>query len=877
MKPFAMRFIHMIELRSNRVLRLAGYGLLILSGISCLLALIAFSQEATEVYGWAPYLISTVLLMASAYILIPYKKTGPQLQPLSPQILLISVLILAIAGFMRLFQLESIPFGMWNDEAYIGTIARYILSDPGYRPIYVVMYDHPLHFYGLVALAVKFFGETAFSIRLITALFGLATVVVAFFVGRESLGNRFGLCLAFFFAISRWHITFSRFGVYTITLPFFEMLTIWLLLRARRTFQIHDFLWAGLAFGYSLNFYVGIRLFVPVVLIYIALWIIDSLRRSTKPSLPSSPSWPALMIGLTALALAAWFAVAPVAQYALTHSDAFWSRTSKVSIFSNREESDLATALYSNTLKHLLMFNYRGDPNGRHNLSGEPMLDPVMGILFVLGFALVCSRIRQPTYALFLSLFVFNLLGGILSLDFEAPQSNRALGSISAALFFAAISVETLWRSLDQARLSPDTRRLVLLTLLGFGGFIIYYNASTYFIKQVNNDRTWDEFNGTETLTAQRMVAADPARTTIYASVYLNNYEVVRYLAPQITDSRGIIPPIGLPLREPGDKPVALFVDRENTWIIDEARQLYPNANYQVDKTPGGNPALYSVYISTQDIQHLQGVTVRYWSGDNLQGGPVLIQNKKLFQADWASQPPIAAPFIAQLETTLYAPQFGDYELILHSPDRASLWLDEQQVLNGSGEQHITQRLAQGDHVLKIEAHSGEGLFDLQWRTPNTNGNLVSDPGPIPASSLYLPDLVTVHGLLGNYYRNDSWSAPPTFTRIDPFLNAYFHITPLSRPYTVDWSGQIEIPINGDWTFGLRLNGQAQVFIDHQLVVNATEPSENIEGKIDLTAGNHPIQIRFLDYLGGSRLHLFWTAPGGEKQIIPSNVLLPYP
>jgi len=877
MKPLAMRFMYMIELRSNRFLRLAGCGLLILSGISCLLALTAFSQEATAVYGWAPYLISTILLMLSAYLLIPYKKTGPQLQPISPQILLISVLILAIAAFMRLFHLESLPFGLWNDEAYIGTIARYILSDPGYRPIYVVMYDHPLHFYGLVALAIKFFGDTTFSIRLVTALFGLATVVTAFFVGRESLGNRFGLCLAFFFAISRWHVTFSRFGVYTITLPFFEMLTIWLLLRARRTFQIHDFLWAGLAFGYSLNFYVGIRLFVPVVLIYIALWIIDTLRRPTMPRLPSSPSWPALLIGLAALALAAWFAIAPVAQYALTHSDAFWSRTNKVSIFSNREESDLPTALYSNTLKHLLMFNFRGDPNGRHNLSGEPMLDPVMGILFVLGFALVLTRIRQPTYALFLTLFVFNLLGGILSLDFEAPQSNRALGSISAALFFAAVSVETLWRSLDQARLSPVTRRLILLSMLGFGAFIIYYNASTYFIQQVNSDRTWDEFNGTETLTAQRMLEADPTRTTIYASVYLNNYEVIRYLAPQITDSRGIIPPIGLPIREPGDKPVAIFVDRDNTWIIDEAKQLYPNANFQVDKSPSGNPALYSVYISTQDIQHLQGVTVRYWPGDYLQGGPVLIQNEKLIRADWASQPPIAAPFIAQLETTLYAPQFGDYELILHSPDRASLWLDEQQVLIGSGEQHIIQRLAQGDHILKIEAHSGAGLVDLQWRTPNDSGSLAGDPSPIPASSLYLPDLVTVHGLLGNYYQNDSWSAPPTFNRIDPFLDAYFHITPLNRPYTVDWSGQIEIPVNGDWTFGLRINGQAQVFIDNQLVVNATEPSENIEGKIYLTVGNHPIHIRFLDYLGGSRLHLYWTAPGGEKQIIPSDVLLPFP
>jgi len=229
------------------------------------------------------------------------------------------------------------------------------------------------------------------------------------------------------------------------------------------------------------------------------------------------------------------------------------------------------------------------------------------------------------------------------------------------------------------------------------------------------------------------------------------------------------------------------------------------------------------------------------------------------------------------METTLYAPQFGEYELILRAPAEASLWLDNQPVLNGSGEQHVTQTLAQGDHVLKIEAHSGDGLVDLQWRTPDTDGKLSGDLGPIPNTSLYLPSLIPVHGLLGNYYNGDNWSAQPAFSRIDPFLDTYFHLIPLDRPYTVDWSGQIEIPMNGTWKFGLRINGQAQVFIDNKLVVNAAEPSDDIEGMVALTAGHHQIHIRYLDYLGESRLHLYWTAPGGEKQIVPSDALRPYP
>ncbi len=184
-------------------------------------------------------------------------------------------------------------------------------------------------------------------------------------------------------------------------------------------------------------------------------------------------------------------------------------------------------------MKHLLMFNYQGDPNGRHNLSGEPMLDPATGILFVLGLVVACKRIRWPTYSLFLMLFAFNLLGGILTVDFEAPQSNRAFGSISAALFFAAIGIEILWNNLDQVQLTSFIRRVVLpVSTILVCIFIIAYNSTTYFIRQANNDRTWLEFNGIKSLAAQHMEEVYSSHTTIYASVFINDNDIIHFLDP---------------------------------------------------------------------------------------------------------------------------------------------------------------------------------------------------------------------------------------------------------------------------------------------------------------------------------------------------------
>src|SRR4029077_13456068 len=100
------------------------------------------------------------------------------------------------------------------------------------------------------------------------------------------------------------------------------------------------------------------------------------------------------------MALALPIAIAPVVQFAVRNPDVFFARTNQVSIFEKRDEPNLAKAVWSNTLKHLQMFNVQGDPNGRHNLPGAPMLDPVMGVLFVLGIAYALWRWRDPPNAL---------------------------------------------------------------------------------------------------------------------------------------------------------------------------------------------------------------------------------------------------------------------------------------------------------------------------------------------------------------------------------------------------------------------------------------------------------------------------------------------
>jgi 4-amino-4-deoxy-L-arabinose transferase-like glycosyltransferase len=876
MTSLIARFAPPIELRSSPASRLIGFGLLGLAALACLMGLSAFSSDQSSRDGWLPYISSTVLIMAACYVLVPYKKPAIAAQRLTLTVGVIALIIVIVAAGFRFYRVDELPAGTWNDEAYIGTIAQTILTDSDYAPIYVIPYSHPLHYYGLVALAFNLVGYGTLAIRLVSGLFGLGAVVAAFFAGREAFGNRFGLILAFLFAISRWHITFSRFGLFTITVPFFVMLTIWLLLRARRTGQLHDFAWAGLAFGYGLNFYIGIRLFIPVVFLYIVIWILSVWWQQRKDKAAPSTDRPLskLFSGLAVFTVVGLFAVGPLALYAMTHPEEYWSRENQVSIFTTHDDPTLAGAIYNNVAKHLLMFNYRGDANGRHNLSGEPMLDPVTGILFVLGIALAISRLRHPTHSLFLLLFVFCLLGGVLSLDFEAPQANRALGVICAVLYFAALAAETIWRTVENSKLLPDLKHgLMTVAALGIGGYALFFNLDTYFVRQANSQRTWEEFNGIESLAARQMLQVDRETTQIYASVFLNNHEVIRFLAPDINDTKAIIPPVGLPLRDTGDKGAAILVDPNNSWIVEQAHRFYPEAQFTENRSPNGNIALYSINISPEQIQGIQGATVSYWAGDTPEGSPVSTQNVKSVEVDWTTSAPVAQPFVSRWETTLYAPLMGDYELSVQAPASAILWIDEQQFLTmpSGGEQSVVVTLSQGDHALRLDAQGGSGPMSLRWRPPETNGL-----GNIPPSSLYLSNVVPVQGLLGQYYANDTWAPPAQISRVDAFIDTYFHIIPLPRPFSVDWTGKINIGSDGDWTFGLRIAGKAQVFIDDQLVIDAVEPTESIEGTLNLTAGWHSIRIHYLDYVGASRIHLYWTPPGGEREIVPTWALRPY-
>lgn len=770
--------------------------------------------------------------------------------------------IVALALLLRLYRFDDLPFGVWYDEAEHGLQALRIIADERFRPIFEGAINGPAHYLYLVALSFEWFGVSVQSIRLVSVLFGLLAVVAAYIVGAELFDRRMGLVLAALLAVSSWSLTLSRFGMYaTMSTPLFALLTAGFVLRSLRTERIFDFTLAGLWLGLGLCFYTSFRLFAPVVFVFLGYHVVYNL--ATRRTLPSLRFW----LGLGLLIVMAALVISPLAIYATKHPEIFWARVEKTFIFADKSEAERWPALWENLRKHFLMFNISGDPNGRHNLPGNPMLDPITASLFVVGAAYTLRRLVQPRYLFLLAWLVAALMGGALSLDFEAPQSLRANGTLPAAYVIAVVPLAVLARSwrLSAGVYYPDALRWPVLALLTM---IALLNVNTYFVRQANDFAVWNAFSTPETLTARLLAELDP-ETDAYVTAFFRGHPTLRFVA------RGARPYAELntldqfPIDFPSGRSALLVLNADSRGLYDEAKRLYPNARFEELAPPvNGPPVVFTARLSPDDIASIRGLTVRYYNNAAWEGEPALVRRETQVDVVWPDDSPMAEPFSVEWEGFLHARTSGQYEFFWEAPALSEVLIGETTILSGSGALSAALPLAQGVHPLRIRAVGASGRVQFTWRTPD---GLIE---VIPPSAYYNAPRLG-HGLLGRYFGNGEWTPPEVMSRIDARFDRYVHVIPLPRPYTVEWTGKVAAPVSGMYRFGLESIDESMLWIDDALVVEARLPNTYVEGEVELAQGLHDIRIRHADRTDHTHVNVFWQLPGGARQIIPAEALYP--
>jgi hypothetical protein len=188
--------------------------------------------------------------------------------------------------------------------------------------------------------------------------------------------------------------------------------------------------------------------------------------------------------------------------------------------------------------------------------------------------------------------------------------------------------------------------------------------------------------------------------------------------------------------------------------------------------------------------------------------------------------------------------------------------------------------LVRGNHVLELHGalESGHPLR-LAWQPPG-----VSAMQPIDPRAIYLPP-EGGSGLAATFFPTLDWSGTPREQLVEPMLSRYFHTNPFARlnfdphgTWSAEWRGQLEVPTSGTYRFEAERISRAGLWIDERRVFDETPPdaADQPSGTIELSAGMHALRVRFQDRSeGGPRIYLFWTPPGGARQIVPGRVLYP--
>jgi hypothetical protein len=134
-------------------------------------------------------------------------------------------------------------------------------------------------------------------------------------------------------------------------------------------------------------------------------------------------------------------------------------------------------------------------------------------------------------------------------------------------------------------------------------------------------------------------------------------------------------------------------------------------------------------------------------------------------------------------------------------------------------------------------------------------------------------------GLSAKYFRTRDRKEAPLLERIDPAID-FDWSTQKAAPkvprdgFSVRWSGSLIAPVSGEYLIEAEGDDRVEVKIGNNSFQSATrEPGQK---RMTLEAGKPVlIEINFEQDGGEAYVRLFWTPPGGKRQIIPSSALAP--
>jgi hypothetical protein len=143
------------------------------------------------------------------------------------------VAIIAVGAFLRMWQLNSLGFN--SDEAVYAGQGAAIAADPTLKEIFPIFRAHPLLFQFVLALGFHFSSVSDLLGRMLSVVFGLATLYLIYQLGALLYGRKAGLIAALFVALMPYHVIVTRQVLLDGPMVLFSTLALYMLARFATT------------------------------------------------------------------------------------------------------------------------------------------------------------------------------------------------------------------------------------------------------------------------------------------------------------------------------------------------------------------------------------------------------------------------------------------------------------------------------------------------------------------------------------------------------------------------------------------------------------------------------------------------------------------
>ena len=521
-----------------------------------------------------------------------------------PVRLLFPLTLVTLAGAaLRFYDLTIIPTGLHYDIAANAILVEDIAMR-GYRPAFISAYTgkEVLFFYTAAGLC-RLIGSSVFALRATAAFWGTLTIPITFFALRQLLRHQrhsrwlaaFGATmLAFSFA----HLVWSRFGLRAITQPAVQALAVGLLFRALRTGRTRDFWLAGLLTGLSAHTYLSARA-LPLALIICALPMLRA-RMLTHPlqKLPSTGQ-------LLGFVLAGGLSVAPLILHFWGHPQEFFVRIAQVA-----PKADEIGLLWRGVTAAIGMLFISGEPYHRFNIPGKALLDPLLGLLFMLGLVLTAWRLLRPRretaadkpvnrsaeWMLLAWIPVF-LLPTAMAVHDIFPSTVRALGLFPFLFAFPALGLLAVLDRFSSQRSILETRLSIALTALAT--VTLAFAARDYFSLWARLKTQHLANDGDLVHAAQFLNARDLSTSSVYVSAIHHRHPTMAYLAEDYESIRWLRDAHALAI--PADGP-ALYLFPQSASVPPELISRWEAALIAAPLDPLGNVDFHVYHFDHSDV-----------------------------------------------------------------------------------------------------------------------------------------------------------------------------------------------------------------------------------------------------------------------------------